>query len=419
MSPTFDPAPLKGSNSGQLRHFNERVVLDVVRRLEVASKADISRATGLTPPTIATIVDSLEAAGYLAQKGRKFGGKGQPSVMYELAPDGAFSIGIHIGRRAIDAVLTGFAGQRLIEQTHEYDYPQPDEVRKLGESIIKKFKSKLGKRIHRAVGIGIAAPYFLGGWGEELEFTAEISAQWRSLDLRTFFHQPKDALPVFTENDASAAAVAELVYGTGKTCRDFIHLSINTLIGGGVVLDGTLQSGPNGNAGAYGPLPVTKSKLSTVRPSAAPFEILLKRASVYILMRHLRENGVTINRARDVLDLSAKDKALVNEWQDDCADALAQAIIASIAVIDVDVIVVDGILPEPVLIDTVERIRTRFADFLPAGLVAPEIVTGRFGSWAAPVGASILPLHAMFGPDRGVLTKMATERKPLMIGAAT
>lgn len=419
MARALDLAQFKGSNSGQLRHFNERVVLDVIRRLDVASKADVARTTGLTPPAIATIMDSLESSGYLVQKGKKFGGKGQPSVMYELAPDGAFSIGIHIGRRAIDAVLTGFAGQRLMEQTFEYDYPHPDQVRTVGNDLIKKFKSKLGKRVDRAVGIGIAAPYFLGGWGEELEFASEISAQWRSIDLRTFFHQPKNVLPVFTENDASAAAVAELVYGTGKTCRDFIHLSINTLIGGGVVLDGTLQSGPNGNAGAYGPMPVTKSSLSTVRSSSGSFEILLKRASIYILMRHLRENGVPINRAKDILAVEGNGPALVNEWQDDCADALAQAIISSISVIDVDVIVIDGILPKPILIDTVDRIRARFTELLPAGLVAPTIVAGEFGAWAAPVGASILPLHAMFGPDRGVLTKVATERKPIMIGAVT
>jgi hypothetical protein len=43
----------KGSNSVQVRHYNERVVLDAIRRLGQASKADVARFAHLTPPAVA------------------------------------------------------------------------------------------------------------------------------------------------------------------------------------------------------------------------------------------------------------------------------------------------------------------------------------------------------------------------------
>ena len=55
----------KGSNSVQVRHYNERVVLDAIRRLGQASKADVARHAHLTPPAVADIIDALVEGGYV------------------------------------------------------------------------------------------------------------------------------------------------------------------------------------------------------------------------------------------------------------------------------------------------------------------------------------------------------------------
>lgn len=407
----------KGSNSMQLRHYNERVVLDAVRRFGEASKAEIARFAHLTPPAVAAIVDALVAGGYLAENGKRFGGKGQPSAMYGLATDGAYSIGLHIGRRAMDAILTDFAGQTVSFETHDYDHPDPGSVRKLGDAAIARFRTELGtKNQKRLVGIGISAPYFIGGWDEELGFPSDVQLEWRSFDLKSHFSESQD-LPVMIENDASAAAVAELVYGLGKQYSDFLHLSLSTFIGGGLVLDGTLQTGPNGNTAAYGPFPVTHSTLNSVPKPAGKFEVLLHRASIYTLVHHLRSNGFEITRVRDLDPMPAAARKLVSEWQDDCADALAQAIIGSIAVVDLEAVIIDGLLPASLLVDTVERVHQCFTDMLPPGLIPPAISAGALGARGSAMGASLMPIYSMFGPDTGVLVKKGIDKKPLMIAS--
>jgi predicted NBD/HSP70 family sugar kinase len=407
----------KGSNSVQLRHYNERVVLDAVRRFGEASKAEIARFAHLTPPAVAGIVDALVAGGYLVENGKRFGGKGQPSAMYGLAKDGAYSIGLHIGRRAMDAILTDFTGQTVMFETHDYDHPDPVNIRALGDTAIGRFRAELGRANEkRLVGMGISAPYFIGGWDEELGFPSEVQMGWRTFDLRSHYATTQD-LPVLIENDASAAAVAELVYGLGKQYSDFLHISLSTFVGGGLVLDGTLQTGPNGNTAAYGPFPVTHSTLNSVPKPAGKFEVLLHRASIYTLVHHLRTNGFQITRVRDLDPMPDAAQRLVSEWQDDCADALAQAIIGSIAVVDLEAVVIDGLLPQSLLLDTVERVRQCFAEMLPPGLIPPVISAGSLGARGSALGASLMPIYSMFGPDTGVLMKKGTDKKPLMIGS--
>jgi predicted NBD/HSP70 family sugar kinase len=404
----------KGSNSVQMRHYNERVVLAAIRSLGEASKADIARYAHLTPPAISGIVDALVDAGYVTPRGKRFGGKGQPSLMFGLNPEGGFSIGLHLGRRTLDAVLLNFAGEIILFEAHEYPFPEPTHIQETGNMVIERCRAHLGQLAARIVGMGISAPYFLGGWERELGFPAEVSARWREVDLTHLF-SAASGLPLFIENDASAAAAAELVFGAGNKFRDFVHLSINTLIGGGLIFDGVLQTGPNGNAAAFGPMPVTHSTLSSIATPQGPFEILLRRASVYGLINHLRHCGVTIDRVRELDPLPAAAAAPYLDWEKDCADALAQAMIATLAVVDLEAIVIDGLLPQPLLQSTVARIRQRFAELVPMGVVVPEIIAGEIGFRASAIGAAILPIYQLFAPDSAILTKKAAEKKPLMI----
>jgi predicted NBD/HSP70 family sugar kinase len=251
-----------------------------------------------------------------------------------------------------------------------------------------------------------------------LGFPASVAKSWRSLDLRKYLVS-EIGQPLRFENDASAAAAAELVYGRGREHKNWIYLSINTFIGGGLIVNGNLEVGPHGNSAAFAPHPVSASRLASVPPPTQPFEILLHRASIYVLMNHLRTNGISINRANDLEALGEGAEPFLTEWIEDAADALAQAIIGSIAVIDVEAIVIDAILPRSLLERTVASVQKRFAALLPDGLVEPEIVMGTIGRQAAAIGGAILPLYAMFAPDSGVLVKSAVEKKTSVILSAS
>ena len=411
----------KGSNSVQVGDYNQRVVLETLRRLGQASKAEVARSANLTPQGVATIVDRLIDLGLIRLDGKRNGQVGQPSTLYAPAPDGAYSIGLHIGRRAFDAVLVDFTGHVVLTETCEYDYPEPAEVARLARSYVASMRAVLpAPQQNRLVGVGVAMPHFLGEWADELGFPPSLTAAWRHFDLEADLARNID-LPLFFENDASAAATAELVHGLGRETRDFIYLFISTFIGGGLIINGNVETGPHGNSAAFGPYPVGPSLLSTVPRPKGPFEILLRRASVYVLTNHLRENGVPIRRAYELANLGNKVEPFLSEWIEDCAHALAQAIVGAVAVIDVPYIVIDSILPEAILRRTVDAVHARFQAILPQGLVEPLIRVGTMGAQAAAIGAAILPIYARFAPDSMILTKASAvgEQRPHHHGSIT
>lgn len=408
----------KGSNSIKLRRYNERFVLDAIRSMKEASKSDLARFANLTPAAVAVIVDGLEASGFVKQVGKRFGQRGSPSTLYRLTPERVYSVGIKIGRRALEAVLVDFAGEIRARESHEYRYPDPNIVRRVGNSAIESFDrlvDSLGDA--KIVGIGIAAPYFLGFWSDELGFPEDLGARWAAIELATFFANAGNA-PVFVENDATSAALAELLQGAGVRHHDFMHISIDTFVGGGLVQGGKVHTGPHGNSAALGPLPVSPSRLDSVPAHPVRYQSLLHRASIYVLVNHLKSRGIEITRVRELDPLPPGAQAPLYEWLDDCANALAEAIIAITSIVDIEAIILDSILPRPIHQELHARVQSEFNQMSAIGIVAPAIISGQFGPDASPIGAAMLPLSALYAPDSSVLM-IGKDRSKLLGSLST
>ncbi len=63
-------------------------------------------------------------------------------------------------------------------------------------------------------------------------------------------------IPAIVDNDANAGALGELTYGAGRGCRHLVYYNIGTGIGAGIIIDGAIYRGANGNAGELGHVPV-------------------------------------------------------------------------------------------------------------------------------------------------------------------
>ncbi|MBR4910394.1 MAG: ROK family protein [Clostridia bacterium] len=66
-------------------------------------------------------------------------------------------------------------------------------------------------------------------------------------------------VPVKLQNDANACAVAEWKFGAGKGCKNMVFLTFGTGLGAGLIIDGKLYAGTNGNAGEVGHIRLDKS----------------------------------------------------------------------------------------------------------------------------------------------------------------
>jgi predicted NBD/HSP70 family sugar kinase len=401
-----DPDPRAGSfsrgtNQIGVRLYNERLILSLIRRLGNVPKAEIARLTGLSAQTVSVIMRQLEADGLVLKRDPQRGRVGQPSVPFQLDPDGAFALGLKIGRRSSDMVLLDFAGalRREIRLTHPY--PAPDALLDFVRQSLPQLTGSLpAERRARIAGLGIATPFELWSWEQEVGAPAGVMDQWRGFDTAAAI-AALSPWPVTLCNDATAACAAELILGQGARYGDFLYVFIGSFIGGGVVLDGSLYPGRTGNAGAIGSMPIATAPVA----GAPPTQQLIRSASIWVLEKKLLAAGRDTSRLwrapREWEDFGPP----LEEWIEEVAASLALAIAAATAVLDFEAVIVDGAFPAAIGARVVERTRARLEQVDRQGLSPVTLVQGAVGAGARAIGAACLPLLARFGRDREVLLK--------------
>ncbi|MDB5929555.1 MAG: hypothetical protein JWR60_1262 [Polaromonas sp.] len=400
---TTDMAPpllrQRGSNHVGMRQFNERVVLQAIRQNGSLSKADLARLTGLTAQTIGLITTRLDDDGLLIRHDPVRGRIGQPSVPLALNPDGAFSIGIKIGRRNTDWLLVDFTGRVRQRKTLGYAFPDAAVLLPaLGEQM-RDLQNGLGALAPRLVGVGIAAPLQIGGWHKMLGLSDAQSDTWNQIDLKAEV-QRMTGLPVSFAKDTSAACVAELVAGRGRDLKSFLYLFVDTFVGGGLVINSHLHGGLHGNAGAVASLPLAVASSAGVQP-----EQLIHQASLWELEQRFNAQGLDATAAYDERALQPPYEKETAAWLQPAANALAYAIVSGTAFLDLDAIVLDGSFCRPLLQRLIERTREALAGYSWEGLFPATLATGSIGSDARALGGAWLPLHANFAPDRDLFLK--------------
>jgi predicted NBD/HSP70 family sugar kinase len=390
----------RGTNQTAVRLYNERLVLSLVRRRGSLSKAEIARLTGLSAQTISVIMRQLETDGLLRKEAPLRGRVGQPSVPFSLAPEGAFFLGLKVGRRSSDLVLMDFAGEvrRALHET--YPYPTPAGVlaftRRGTEAIVAGLPPQSRERI---AGLGIAAPFELWNWAEQVGAPADVLDGWRAFDIASEIGRAC-AWPVFFCNDATAACAAELVLGNPQHAADFLYVFVGMFVGGGVVLNGSLMPGRTGNAGALGSMPI----VATGRARTVPQQ-LIGTASIH----GLEERLIAAGGDATVLWRSPEDwgdvGALLDGWIEEVARSLALAAAAAVSVIDFEAVIVDGAFPATVRTGIVERTTAHMARLDRRGLSPVALIEGTIGAPARAIGGACLPLLAGYSRDREVLFK--------------
>jgi len=390
------PRPV-GSNHVGMRQFNERIVLQTIRLHGALPKAEVARLTRLSTQTASVIINGLLEDGLVVKQEPLRGRVGQPSVPIALNPDGAFTLGIKVGRRSLDVLAMDFTGQVRYREALEYEYPDPDAIFPAIERDLGVVDAKLGEHASRLVGAGVAAPLWLGGWREFLGAPAGVMDAWADISIRDRI-QAMTSLPVEFAKDTTAACAAELVVGQGRRLRNFLYLFIGTFIGGGLVIDGHLHPGPRGNAGAVGSLPVQS-------PREGSQQQLLHKASGLVLEQMFRKRDYPAAAAHDERALAPELWAMTAEWLDEACPALALTVTSATALLDLDAVVIDGSLNRQLIDQILQRTGSVLDSYSWEGMARPPLLGGSIGADARAMGGAILPLYAHFAPNHELFLK--------------
>lgn len=369
---------LKGSNQTTVRAYNERLVLHLIRRRGALSKAEATRATGLSANATSTIFRALEQDGLLVRGDPTRGRIGQPSVPLHLNPNGQFYIGLKIGRQSFDMVVIDFTGAVRARRSAEHAYPTPASTRAFLTTHLRAMLDSISLDRSRISGSGIALPTGLWEWLDDFKAAPDEMDEWRDFTAQSDL---QDLLPgpIIVENDGTAACRAEWAFGTQIDRPDSIYFFIGTFIGGGIVLNGSVFRGCHGNAGGFGPVRV---------PDEPGGTRLIDHASLSALYKMCETAG----RPHNVAMIEKADwgglEPVLSQWIARASRSLAHAIVSAAAVVDFETVVIDGYFPEDIRIRLRQNVDVQLGSLDLQGITRPQIIAGSFGGVARAIGAA-------------------------------
>lgn len=229
------------------RRRNLSAVLRLLHEGRAATRAELTRETGLNRSTVAALVAELEDLA-LVVEGEPLAARrvGRPSPEVRPHPD-VVAIAVNPELDAVTVGAVGLGARVEARVRREVDRAvTPDEVAGIVSSILPE----LGLADRRVVGVGVAVPGLVRGddgtvrWAPHLGWTDAALAPLLEHRLR---------LPVVVGNDASLGALAEHLFGAGRGADDVVYLNGGASgIGGGVIAGGRALRGTGGYAGEFG-----------------------------------------------------------------------------------------------------------------------------------------------------------------------
>jgi predicted NBD/HSP70 family sugar kinase len=385
---------LSGTNLARAGDHNQRVTLHAVRVNGPVTRSELAMHTGLTPPAIANITNRLLRDRLILNAGRLHGARGQPATKFVINPDSCFSIGLNVDRDHVTLVVLDFAGKVRARASREIQFAKPSTVRIFFQRTIGQLLAKACIARSRLVGVGVAFPDDITR--AHLPDQPADYAAWASVRIDDLIRDVL-GIPVFIENDAAAAAIGEMQFGSGHQYRSFFYVLVTAALGGGLVADGNYFRGANGRSGEIGWL--------HARNAAGEDSQLQNIVSLSSLYSRLADHGFRVATPRGLTRLTPAARVIVDSWIHEATEALVSSFVAINCLINPEAILIGGRLPATLVDQLAASLNTRMATFAAKIPTIAPVARALTADDAPAVGAAILPFSYHLLPTRFALLK--------------
>jgi glucokinase-like ROK family protein len=235
------------ATSETARDINSRIMLNLVRKHQPISRADLMRFSGLQRSTVSVITEQLIEERWLREGDTGQLPRGRRPTFLHLNEDRAGFFGINVRPFTTNLALANLSGNFLAQQS----MPTPSSADEFVDQISRRIRELRSEHYQMAYeGIGVSLPGRVDLSSQKFIFAPNLN--WREEDLKERLEQAT-GLPVDLENEANACALSEFWFGHHSDgTRNLIAVAVSEGIGIGMVLNGQLVRGPSGLAGEFG-----------------------------------------------------------------------------------------------------------------------------------------------------------------------
>ncbi len=227
------------------RAHNLALALRTLHAAGPMSRADLSRAMGLTRVTISDLVTELIARGHAVELGLDETVRpGKPAILVDINRHGLQIIGLDLTENAIlRAAVMDLDGMILASFARPITNETGEQLTAL---IVELAQSAVELATETLLGIGVGSPGIVDSAGVVL--TAP-NLGWTNVPLQAII-QEATGLPTLVHNDADAAVHGEYTFGHGAD--DMILVRIGRGVGSSLMVGGVRARGVHSAAGEIG-----------------------------------------------------------------------------------------------------------------------------------------------------------------------
>lgn len=359
---------------------SEKVLLGQVFKQGPLTQLQIATVTGLTQQSASRLVASLVKQGVLVEGEKVPSGKRRyPSVTLQLEASFQYSLGISLKSDAVSMALLNFKGELLTEVSECFDSMSQSQLipwmQKAKAQLLND--NQLDDDKIAGAGVAVAGSFT----GEPGNFNTPHSLdEWANIDINSLLSEAL-GVTVCSDNDGNAAALGENMVGVGRWANSFAYLYISSGVGGGIILDGELWRGREGNAGEFaGGLP----------PNIYPFP------NLELLRQLVVNDGVKAMNISELLGQFDPDWPAIDVWINRVRDSLSIIASNATAILDVDAIVLGGRMPRDLAERVIPHIQLYDQNRRAKPRPVAKIVAAEAPGDTAALGAAVMFLQQKF-----------------------
>ena len=230
------------------RRVNRQRLLEAVRRSGPISRADLAKATRLSPPTVSALVeDLLHEVGLMHEVGVGTSKGGRPPILLQFNGEFGYLAGIDVGSRVLRVALADLQGHVLARHQVPTDPAGGPAIIDQAYALVNEVFDLTGRDRRKLYAVGVGAPGMTNVHAGRVINAVNLPG-WVDLPLRDLLQARLNA-PVRVDNDANMAALGERWQGSARRVNDFVFLALGAGVGAGIVVGGRLHRGHHWYAG--------------------------------------------------------------------------------------------------------------------------------------------------------------------------
>lgn len=241
-------------NQEAIKQNNNKAILQLLYKERQQTKQEIAKKLKISIPTVTHNVKTLMDEGLVREAGVAESTGGRKPVVVEFIPDARYAFGVELSDKGFRIILTNLDTEIL--EDRQVALPEHNQIEQMSAILQNVTQAMLDKRQiekEKILGIGFAIHGTVDEERQIIELAPNVDL--RDISFTPFAQQLR--FPIFMENEANAAALAETILGVAKSMRNLVYVSIHRGVGTGIVIQDYVYKGKNKRAGEFGHMTIS------------------------------------------------------------------------------------------------------------------------------------------------------------------